>query len=367
MKILIYGAQAIALGACQVLQLHNNQDAVEGFLVTNAEGNPFTLAGLPVRDIALFADGLSAEEKSSYFIYIATPENVMDVIECTLQEYGFTQHERVTSMLWSAWMEEYFRNTSLHDVYGEWQPALLSVKACASQKATCNVIMTKFYKDAALTAIYEGPSYWKPLQVGAALCEERMADLTDDTGENISEKNGNYSELTGLYWLWKNLVDSGASNAEYFGLVHYRRILELTEDDFYRLHGGNVDVVLPYPMPYEGGIASHPKKYLKDADWQALLLALKELEPEYAKAFPEILKQRYMYNYNIILARRDIFNDYCGWLFPVLARVEELSIPRGSERRDRYIGYMGEILETLYFVYHRRELNIVHTGCRFLT
>lgn len=366
MKILIYGAQAIALGACQALQLHNDQDAVEGFLVTNAEGSPSILAGLPVRDIAAFADGLSAENKSTYFIYIATPENVMEAIERTLQEYGFAQHERVTSRLWAAWMGKYYKEAWLQDLYGEWHLALLSAKACAPQKASCNVVMTKFYKDASLKTSYEGPSYWTPLQVGATLCKECVADLTDDTGENISEKNGNYSELTGLYWLWKNQVVSGNSDAAYFGLVHYRRILEFTEDDFYRLHGGDVDVVLPYPMPYEGGIASHPKKYLKEVDWQALLNALKELEPEYAKVFPEILKQRYMYNYNIMLARRDVFDDYCSWLFPILARVEELSTPKGWERRDRYIGYMGEILETLYFVYHRRELNIVHTGCRFL-
>ena len=34
---------------------------------------------------------------------------------------------------------------------------------------------------------------------------------------NISEKNPYYCELTGLYWAWKNL------DAEYIGLVHYRR------------------------------------------------------------------------------------------------------------------------------------------------
>ena len=56
----------------------------------------------------------------------------------------------------------------------------------------------------------------------------------------------------------------------------------------------------------------------------------------------------------------------CEWLFPILERVEELSVPRGSERADRYIGYMGETLETLYFMANSNKLNIVHTEFKLL-
>ena len=68
----------------------------------------------------------------------------------------------------------------------------------------------------------------------------------------------------------------------------------------------------------------------------------------------------------IILAIKPVLADYCNWLFPVLERVEELSVPKGADRADRYIGYMGEVLETLYFLYHKNDLHIVHTGCKFL-
>ena len=77
-------------------------------------------------------------------------------------------------------------------------------------------------------------------------------------------------------------------------------------------------------------------------------------------------RQRFLYNYNVILARKDILRDYCEWLFPILKRVEELSVPKGSERADRYIGYMGETLETLYFMKNAEILKIAHTGCRML-
>ena len=61
----------------------------------------------------------------------------------------------------------------------------------------------------------EDPVYL-PVQVGAA-GRESLGFQRDDEGENISAKNPNYCELTGLYWAWKNL------DADYIGLVHYRR------------------------------------------------------------------------------------------------------------------------------------------------
>ena len=55
-----------------------------------------------------------------------------------------------------------------------------------------------------------------PVQVGAEK-KESLGYARDNEGENISKKNPNYCELTGLYWAWKNL------DAEYLGLAHYRR------------------------------------------------------------------------------------------------------------------------------------------------
>lgn len=329
-------------------------------------GNPATLAGLPVIEFEEYASSCSEEEKASHTIYIATPEDVMGTIEQTLLEHGFSQYVRVTSSIWSKWMEEYFRGVVCEDANGKVRFEPISAKVMGERKASVFAVMTKFHKDRPIQKCCDSYAYWTPLQVGAALCEERISELTDATGENISGKNGNYSELTGLYWLWKNQKLPKIKNAEYLGLVHYRRILELSETDLYRLGSGEIDVVLPYPMPYENGIKEHPGRYLSKDDYRALLSAIEETAPEYAAFFNKVLKQRYMCNYNIMIARKEVFNDYCAWLFPILSRVEEIGNPRGWERSDRYIGYMGEILETLYFTYNRKRLSIVYTGCRFL-
>lgn len=75
---------------------------------------------------------------------------------------------------------------------------------------------------------YEMPqdAMYLPLHVGAEGKTDQNGnplDLgyqKDNTGENISNKNAAYCELTGLYWAWKNL------DTDYTGLAHYRRHLE---------------------------------------------------------------------------------------------------------------------------------------------
>ena len=46
-------------------------------------------------------------------------------------------------------------------------------------------------------------SMYVPLHVGRE-GKEDLGYLADNTGDNISAKNQYYSELTGMYWVWKN-------------------------------------------------------------------------------------------------------------------------------------------------------------------
>lgn len=363
MNIAIYGAQAIALGTYEAI--HNLYPArkVSCFLVSEYESNPKELAGIPVYELKSYAENLSQGEKQNIEILIATPETVMPAIEELLDEHGLFCHVRLTSSRF-AQLVSFYNITEVSQM----QHMPLSALPVGYHKANMHVYMAKFYKDKPLSKEYHMPEWVTPIQVGASLCSERVANILDCDGLHISEKNVNYSELTALYWMWKNrlLGDFNDDSMEYYGLSHYRRILDISEDDVLRLADNDVDVVLPYPMPYEPTMEEHHKRYLKKEDWGAVLRALQELEPAYAMRLPEVFEQKYLYNYNIIVARKEVLAEYCNWLFAILERVEELSVPKGCERADRYIGYIGETLETVYFMVNKDRLNIMHAGCRFL-
>ena len=359
MQLLIYGARSLALGAYLAIQELYPQIPVMGFLVTSSENNPSVLAGLPVREIEAYTVQVGTAERNDIHILIAAPEDQHAGMIQTLRHCGFSHYTCLDSEKESKLMERYFTWCSLF-------PSLHSLEP-GSSGASLNVLMARFYKDQALKKSFTIPDWVRPIQVGAALTDVRISELTDDTGENISAKNVNYCELTALYWLWQSVLNSASDHAEYSGLFHYRRILDITERDLLCLKAHDVDVVLPFPTLHEPDILEHHSRYISESDWEAMKRALEELAPEYAQVFSQIFSQSYLYNYNLILAKEKVLADYCAWLFPILKRTEELSKPRGWERRDRYIGYLGENLLTLYFLYHQEELNIFHTGRKMLT
>ena len=73
MQIYIYGAKALALGACVAVRELYPQHDVTGFLVKSLHNNPTTLAGLPVYRLC------DVKEKDRH-ILIAAPEDRKSVV-----------------------------------------------------------------------------------------------------------------------------------------------------------------------------------------------------------------------------------------------------------------------------------------------
>jgi hypothetical protein len=219
-QTVIFGAQSIALGTYNSIKEIFPECDIPCFLVTKPEENPSALGSVPVAELREFAGRYSQEEKDSIQVWIATPENVMAEIEEELERFGFHNHVRVNSERWANLQKSAFVKN------GEFMP--LEIYPVGVHPAKLHIYKAVFYKDKSLQTDRSDSAYVVPLQVGAAGTDVRVADLTDDTGDNISERNGNYSELTGLYWIWKNRMKNQYYGADcYYGLAHYRRFFEL--------------------------------------------------------------------------------------------------------------------------------------------
>ena len=199
-----------------------------------------------------------------------------------------------------------------------------------------------------------------PIQVGAALTGKRICEVRDNTGDHISEKNREYCELTALYWIWKN------TSSQYAGLCHYRRHFELNEDLLDQLCKSEVDVavtvpILNFPSVKEVYSQDHVKQ-----DWEIMMEAIRILQPKYQKAAEEVEKGIYYYGYNMFFARKEIVDDYCSWLFPILSYCEGHCEKKEDPYQNRYIGFLAERLLTIYLKGHEGKYKMVHVRKHFV-
>lgn len=354
MKSFIFGAKSVAIDTYRALRELQPEVQVIGFLVSSLENNPKELDGLPVQEIAEVSSEFCAKEKKELCVYVAVPEILHgQIVEC-LQQYGFTNYQLIDSKKEAVWMEQYFtkinRFPSLH------------VLPVGENKAEVSIYAAQFYRDKKLQHPPIFPDYVKSILLG---CDgnpnkelEKTVDFCDNIGEHISGKNPDYCEMTAFYWVWKNRL---LTDAEYVGIYHYRRMLDITEEDRRRLASNQVDVVLPFPMIHLPDLQEHHGRYMKEEEWQVMLTAMQELYPAYAKAYEDIFSGIYFYNYNMLIAKKEIFAKYCAWVFPLLFKTEELCVLKGVKTTGRYLAYMSESLLTFYMLYHHK-LKIYHTG-----
>ena len=189
-----------------------------------------------------------------------------------------------------------------------------------------------------------------PVQVGAE-GKDDIGFVQDNTGDNISLKNPNYCELTGLYWAWKNL------DAEYLGLVHYRRYFKgnhrgrdkwekIARKDELTKRLEQVSVLLPKARNYL--IDTNYGQYVHSRHAQDLDITkniIEEKYPEYIPAWDRCMKSRKVHLCNMMVMRRDFLDRYCEWLFDILFELEgRLDISSYSRDDARVFGLVSERL-----------------------
>lgn len=216
-----------------------------------------------------------------------------------------------------------------------------------------------------------------PLQVGAKLAKAHFGYQADDEKHNISAKNPEFCELTGLYWLWQN------STAQVKGITHYRRHLT-TKPPFLlprnrlsaALSGSEltellkeVPLILPKKQHYY--IETLWSHYQHTLDVKPLEQTEQIIQSDYPEFYPEFKKLKTRtsaHMFNIFITKAELFDEYASWLFEVLFKLEKKLAKTYTPKNAFHARFYGRISELLFDVWlntkHKdlnyKELNVLN-------
>lgn len=199
-----------------------------------------------------------------------------------------------------------------------------------------------------------------PVHVGAE-GKESIGYTPDNTGDNISSKNPHFCELTGLYWAWKNL------DADYLGLVHYRRYF--TRKEVHNIEQKKQQILTQ--EEWETRLQQHPvivadkRKYYIESNRSHYNHAhhpeglditeqlLKEICPAYLPSFETVMNRTWAHMFNMFVMRRDLYDAYMQWLFDILFALEKrVDITGWDTYESRVFGFVAERLLDVWLEYN---------------
>ena len=356
-KIYIVGAQSRAKTLSGYITFLYPRVSVEAYLVDAVSQNDADIQGIPVcklEDTGLLQNTLP--------VFIATKSILHEEIQKKLHDMGFQTIIPVTFEI-----DNFLRNEYVKKYYEKEQSAfvkLTDLAALDEQYSVSSVIyIAKSIYDHPLQSNYVSPNYEKVIQAGAALTKERLLPkiLTDCEGENISEKNRQYCELTVLYWIWKNAKE------EIVGLSHYRRHFILPENWQNIMVSYKIDVILPVPTFVYPSIEENYKERHDYTDWEFLMRYLEKNSPDdYAMAKKVFSKSLYS-PCNMFIMNRVVLNKLCSWMFPIVDAVALHGGAKADSYLNRYPGFISERLITLFFHKHKDDYKIAYVDKNFLT
>lgn len=169
------------------------------------------------------------------------------------------------------------------------------------------------------------PEHYQKLFVGAKKLttegkEALKGYVFDDCGENISQKNSSYCELTGMYWIWKNQQD------DIVGLTHYRRFFgkpdELLSMEEAKAILKDCDIIVAKRQWVEKNVKVQFEEFHNKEDLALLRTIIVEKYPEYQQSFDCAMSKCFLFSFNMLVCKKEIFDQYCTWLFDILAECE---------------------------------------------
>ncbi|MDR3289748.1 MAG: DUF4422 domain-containing protein [Rickettsiales bacterium] len=174
--------------------------------------------------------------------------------------------------------------------------------------------------------------------------------IADNIGKNISLLNREFGEMTGVFWVWKHYEEIG--NPSHVGFFQYGKLIELDVVN----EATNYDMVIPKKFPTREGFdvktTYKNSPVLQKLDYfQYIENVIKKVYPEQFEDYLEMIKQNNLYLLgNINIMKKEVFFEYCEWIFPILFELERELLKIDIEKRDlRDIAYITELLHGMFF------------------
>ena len=216
-----------------------------------------------------------------------------------------------------------------------------------------------------------------PIQTGRAIADEVFDEMIgDDTGDNISHLNSYYCEMSAIYWAWKNYEQLG--NPDYIGFIHYRRHLlfnpkikfsnELIQ---YKAISGdylknsvseheigsylkNYDVLAGPLHKFRSNIEVEYADKHFSKDFSIMEEIVKKSHPDYYNAFLKCKKRKTGYFLNMFVMPKQMFFEYCEFMFSVLAEcVDQFKMDGYNEYQRRL--FVSERLTNVFLEKKKEE------------
>lgn len=255
------------------------------------------------------------------------------------------------------------------------------------------VILVSYHKPSVIL----DTKYLVPIQVGAENSVYNLKMLKDNTGDNISDMNARLCEITAQYWAWKNV------KSDYYGFMHYRRhfvfndisetpdfggqiFMKQIDDEYINKIGlvddkiekaviGNdliltpvIDVSKCFAPNNEIQFASLNNLHAKDFDLICRILL--DFYPEYYETVEQYRLGQNTYWYNMYIMRKELFFNYCSWLFPILFEADkQIDYSEYSIQEQRTVAFMAERLFSIYvkkLIKDNPDLKIKHLKMTFV-
>jgi hypothetical protein len=236
-----------------------------------------------------------------------------------------------------------------------------------------------------------------PVMAGNALNPDQTGMRGDDTGISISEKNPWYSELTGIFWVWKN------TKQDFTGCCHYRRYFTARNEPadlklkrllyfpaglFRKRYGliytrnlkrfkekilntkeileifQDYDAILPQKRKLNYSVKKHYERYHNPHDLNILEEILKEKYPSYVPSFYRVLDGNRLYANNMFVLPEAHLQRFLSWWFSILFEFEKRMNPGDySGYQQRIFGFLGERMLTVWFSHENlkiKELPLIY-------